>query len=94
MRAYDVELDQISGPSWIMDNMGPNVYQIDALSLLYCVVLSRDRSYRSASTGLLRVARCAGNQTARNATTISVTGTHKKTIGSLGVTPYSRLAIR
>jgi uncharacterized protein (TIGR03435 family) len=35
MRAYDVELDQISGPSWIMDNMGPNLmgpnlYQIDA----------------------------------------------------------------
>jgi hypothetical protein len=24
MRAYDVELDQIIGPSWIMDNMGPN----------------------------------------------------------------------
>jgi uncharacterized protein (TIGR03435 family) len=30
MRAYDVEPDQISGPSWIMDNMGPNLYQIDA----------------------------------------------------------------
>lgn len=30
MRAYDVELDQIIGPSWIMDNMGPNLYQIDA----------------------------------------------------------------
>jgi uncharacterized protein (TIGR03435 family) len=30
MKAYDVELDQISGPSWIMDNMGPNLYQIDA----------------------------------------------------------------
>jgi uncharacterized protein (TIGR03435 family) len=30
MRAYDVEIDQISGPSWIMDNMGPNLYQIDA----------------------------------------------------------------
>lgn len=30
MRAYDVELDQINGPSWIMDNMGSNLYQIDA----------------------------------------------------------------
>ncbi len=30
MRAYDVELDQILGPSWIMDNMGPNLYEIDA----------------------------------------------------------------
>lgn len=30
MRAYDVELDQISGPSWIMENMGPTLYQIDA----------------------------------------------------------------
>ena len=30
MRAYDVELDQIVGPSWIMENMGPNLYQIDA----------------------------------------------------------------
>ena len=30
MRAYDVEIDQIIGPSWIMDNMGPNLYQIDA----------------------------------------------------------------
>jgi uncharacterized protein (TIGR03435 family) len=30
MRAYDVEVDQISGPSWIMENMGPNLYQIDA----------------------------------------------------------------
>ena len=30
MRAYDVDLDQIIGPSWIMDNMGPNLYQIDA----------------------------------------------------------------
>ena len=30
MRAYDVELDQISGPSWIMENMGPDLYQIDA----------------------------------------------------------------
>jgi uncharacterized protein (TIGR03435 family) len=30
MRAYDVELDQIIGPSWVMDNMGPNLYQIDA----------------------------------------------------------------
>src|SRR5215813_10271544 len=30
MRAFDVELDQISGPSWIMDNMGPNLYQLDA----------------------------------------------------------------
>ena len=30
MRAYDVEIDQIIGPSWIMENMGPNLYQIDA----------------------------------------------------------------
>jgi uncharacterized protein (TIGR03435 family) len=30
MRAYDVELDQIAGPSWIMDNLGPNLYQVDA----------------------------------------------------------------
>jgi uncharacterized protein (TIGR03435 family) len=30
MRAYDVELDQIIGPSWIMENMGPNLYQVDA----------------------------------------------------------------
>src|SRR5580700_7741780 len=30
MRAYDVQIDQISGPSWIMDNMGPNLYQVDA----------------------------------------------------------------
>ena len=30
MRAYDVQLDQISAPAWVMDNMGPNLYQIDA----------------------------------------------------------------
>jgi uncharacterized protein (TIGR03435 family) len=30
MRAYDVQIDQIAGPSWIMENMGPNLYQIDA----------------------------------------------------------------
>jgi len=30
MRAYDVEIDQVIGPSWIMENMGPNLYQIDA----------------------------------------------------------------
>ncbi len=30
MRAYDVDLDQIIGPSWVMDNMGPNLYQVDA----------------------------------------------------------------
>src|SRR5580658_5828440 len=30
MRAYDVQVDQISGPAWIMDNMGPNLYQVDA----------------------------------------------------------------
>jgi uncharacterized protein (TIGR03435 family) len=30
VRAYDVELDQIIGPSWIMDNFGPNLYQVDA----------------------------------------------------------------
>jgi hypothetical protein len=30
MRAYDVELDQMIGPSWIMENMGPNLYQVDA----------------------------------------------------------------
>ena len=31
MRAYDVELDQLSGPGWILENMGPNLYQIDAV---------------------------------------------------------------
>ena len=30
MRAYEVELDQIVGPSWIMENTGPNLYQVDA----------------------------------------------------------------
>src|SRR5580693_9585297 len=30
MRAFDVEIDQIVGPAWIMENMGPNLYQIDA----------------------------------------------------------------
>src|SRR5215475_9639270 len=30
MRAYDVDLDQIIGPSWIMENSGPNLYQVDA----------------------------------------------------------------
>src|SRR5277367_3424016 len=30
MRAYDVQIDQIAGPSWIMENMGPNLYQVDA----------------------------------------------------------------
>ena len=30
MRAYDAEIDQIIGPAWIMDNLGPNLYQIDA----------------------------------------------------------------
>jgi uncharacterized protein (TIGR03435 family) len=30
MRAYGVELDRIDGPSWILDNMGPNLYQVDA----------------------------------------------------------------
>jgi uncharacterized protein (TIGR03435 family) len=30
MTAYDVELDRILGPSWIMENMGPNLYQVDA----------------------------------------------------------------
>jgi len=30
MRAYDVAIDQIGGPAWIMDNMGPNLYQLDA----------------------------------------------------------------
>ncbi len=30
MRAYGLELDQIFGPSWILDNMGPNLYQLDA----------------------------------------------------------------
>lgn len=31
MRAYDVELDQISGPGWILENMGPNLYEVDAV---------------------------------------------------------------
>jgi len=30
MRAYEVELDQIIGPAWVMENMGPDLYQIDA----------------------------------------------------------------
>jgi uncharacterized protein (TIGR03435 family) len=30
MTAYDAGLDQIFGPSWIMDNMGPNLYEVDA----------------------------------------------------------------
>jgi uncharacterized protein (TIGR03435 family) len=30
MRAWDVEIDRIIGPAWIMENMGPNLYQIDA----------------------------------------------------------------
>ncbi len=30
MRAYTVEIDQIVGPTWIMENMGPNLYKIDA----------------------------------------------------------------
>ena len=30
MRAYDVEVDQIAGPAWIMENMGPNLYVVDA----------------------------------------------------------------
>jgi hypothetical protein len=31
MRAYGVELDQIVGPAWIMENMGPNLYEVDAM---------------------------------------------------------------
>src|SRR5215469_3148 len=30
MTAYGVELDQMLGPDWIMENMGPNMYEIDA----------------------------------------------------------------
>jgi uncharacterized protein (TIGR03435 family) len=30
MRAYAAEIDQIAGPAWIMENMGPNLYEIDA----------------------------------------------------------------
>src|SRR5690349_5205576 len=30
MKAYDVQIDQIVGPSWIIENSGPNVYQLDA----------------------------------------------------------------
>lgn len=30
MRAYGVDVDQIAGPSWILENMGPNLYQVDA----------------------------------------------------------------
>ena len=30
MRAYDVEIDRIDAPSWVMDNMGANLYQLDA----------------------------------------------------------------
>src|SRR6185437_17501 len=31
MTAYDVEIDRISGPAWIMDNAGPNLYELDAI---------------------------------------------------------------
>jgi uncharacterized protein (TIGR03435 family) len=27
MRAYDLQIDQIFGPAWISENMGPNLYQ-------------------------------------------------------------------
>jgi uncharacterized protein (TIGR03435 family) len=30
MRAYNVQIDQIRGPAWLMENMGPNLYQVDA----------------------------------------------------------------
>lgn len=30
-RAYDVELDRLFGPAWIMENMGPNLYEVDAV---------------------------------------------------------------
>jgi uncharacterized protein (TIGR03435 family) len=30
MRAYDVEVDRIVAPSWVMENVGPNLYQVDA----------------------------------------------------------------
>ncbi|HWF11382.1 MAG TPA: TIGR03435 family protein [Bryobacteraceae bacterium] len=30
MTAYDAELDRIIGPPWIMENMGPNLYEVDA----------------------------------------------------------------
>ena len=30
MRAYDVELDQMRGPSWIFENTGPNLFEVDA----------------------------------------------------------------
>ena len=30
IRAYGVEIDQIIGPAWIMENMGSNLYLIDA----------------------------------------------------------------
>jgi uncharacterized protein (TIGR03435 family) len=30
MKAYDIQTDQVSGPSWIFDFMGPNRYLIDA----------------------------------------------------------------
>ena len=29
-RAYDIDIDQIAGPSWIVDNVGPNLYRVDA----------------------------------------------------------------
>lgn len=30
MTAYDVEIDRLFGPDWIMENTGPNLYEIDA----------------------------------------------------------------
>lgn len=30
MTAYDIEIDRLFGPDWIMENMGPNLYEIDA----------------------------------------------------------------
>jgi uncharacterized protein (TIGR03435 family) len=30
MTAYDVEIDRLFGPDWIMENMGPNLYELDA----------------------------------------------------------------
>src|SRR2546426_12189010 len=48
-------------------------------------------SYRSASIGSVRAARWAGKRQARSATTSNSNGTIMNVIGSIGLTPSSRL---
>jgi hypothetical protein len=50
-------------------------------------------SYRSASTGSIRVTLRAGFHAAASATTIRISGTNKNTTGSRGLTPNRKLAI-